>query len=75
MSSIDAISYVFKTIFYGIAMAVLVVIGLVNIYKYFRKAMKITKYLKSETSNSIGTYRNYNLKGSGSHQLNRGCKW
>ncbi|MGE7024524.1 hypothetical protein [Solibacillus cecembensis] len=36
VSSMDSLSYTFKSTFYGIAMIVLVVIGLVRFYKYLR---------------------------------------
>jgi hypothetical protein len=37
VSSTDSLSYTFKSIFYGIAMTVLVVIGLISFYKYLRR--------------------------------------
>lgn len=39
VSRVDAISSDFKSLFYGISMAILVFIGLVNIYIYFRKSI------------------------------------
>lgn len=37
ISSIDSLSHTFKSFFYDISMAILIVIGLVNIFKYFRR--------------------------------------
>ena len=36
VSSIDSLSHTFKSIFYDIALTVLVVIGVVRFYKYLR---------------------------------------
>lgn len=40
VNSIDSFSYTFKTVFYGIAMTVLLVIGVTALFRYFKK----TKY-------------------------------
>lgn len=37
VSSMDSLSYTFKSIFHGIALTVLGVIGLVGLYRYFRR--------------------------------------
>lgn len=37
VSSMNSLSYTFKSIFYGIAMTVLIIIGLVSLYRYFRR--------------------------------------
>lgn len=37
VSSMESLSYTFKSIFYGIAMTVLLGLGLVRLYKYFIK--------------------------------------
>lgn len=37
VNSMDSLSYTFKSIFHGIAMTVLVVIGLISFYKYLRR--------------------------------------
>lgn len=38
VSSMDSIGYTSKSIFYGVAMTVLIVIGLVSLYHYFIKS-------------------------------------
>lgn len=40
VSSMNSLSYTFKSLFYGLSLTVLIVIGLVNLYRYFR----ITKH-------------------------------
>jgi uncharacterized membrane protein SirB2 len=37
VSSMESLSYTFKSIFYGISMTVLLIIGLVSFYKYLRR--------------------------------------
>lgn len=37
VNSMDSLSQTFKSIFFAIAMTVLIVMGLVSLYKYFRK--------------------------------------
>jgi len=37
VSSMNSLSYTFKSIFYGIALTVLIVIGLVSLYRYFKR--------------------------------------
>lgn len=37
VSSMDSLSYTFKSLFYGVAMTVLLALGLVRLYKYFTK--------------------------------------
>lgn len=37
VSSMNSLNYTFKSIFYGFAMTVLGVIGLVSLYRYFRR--------------------------------------
>lgn len=37
VSSMNELSHTFKSFFYGTSMAVLILIGLVSIYKYLRK--------------------------------------
>jgi hypothetical protein len=37
VSSTESLSYTFKSIFYGISMTVLLIIGLVSVYKYVRR--------------------------------------
>lgn len=37
VSSMNSLSYTFKSIFYSIAMTVLIVIGLLSLYRYFRR--------------------------------------
>ena len=37
VSSMSLLSYTFKSTFYGIAMTVLVILGLISSYKYLRK--------------------------------------
>ncbi|GGD14512.1 hypothetical protein GCM10011389_22660 [Pontibacillus salipaludis] len=37
VSSMDSLSYTFKSLFYGVAMIVLLALGLVRLYKYFTK--------------------------------------
>ncbi len=36
VSSMDSLSHTFKSIFFGIAMTVLIVIGIISLYQYFR---------------------------------------
>lgn len=37
VSSIDELSYTFKSLFYGITALIIIIIGLVEIHKYLRK--------------------------------------
>lgn len=37
VSSMNSLSYTFKSIFYGIALTVLIVIGLVSLNRYFKR--------------------------------------
>ena len=37
VSSMDFLSYTFKSIFYGVAIFALVIIGLVGLYQYFKR--------------------------------------
>ncbi|MFC0562485.1 hypothetical protein [Halalkalibacter alkalisediminis] len=37
VSSMESLSYTFKSIFYGISMTVLIVIGLAGLFKYLRR--------------------------------------
>ncbi len=37
VSSMDALSHTYKSVFYGTSMAVLIIIGLVSIYKYYKR--------------------------------------
>lgn len=36
VSSMNSLSHTFKSFFYGISLTVLIVIGLVNLYRYFK---------------------------------------
>ncbi|KGP92309.1 hypothetical protein N780_01860 [Pontibacillus chungwhensis BH030062] len=37
VSSMNSLSYTFKSIYYGVAMTVFIVLGLVSLYNYFTK--------------------------------------
>jgi hypothetical protein len=37
VSSIESLSYYFKSAFYGLAITVLIIIALINIYNYFKR--------------------------------------
>ncbi|PXW90991.1 hypothetical protein DES38_10625 [Streptohalobacillus salinus] len=37
VSSMDSLSQTFKSVYFAIAMTVLIVVGLLSLYKYFRK--------------------------------------
>ncbi|OXS57132.1 hypothetical protein B1B00_15735 [Bacillus sp. DSM 27956] len=37
VNNMNSLSYTFKSLFYGISLTVLIVIGLVNLYRYFKR--------------------------------------
>jgi hypothetical protein len=37
VNSMNSLSYTFKSLFYGTSLTVLIIIGLVSLYRYFRR--------------------------------------